>query len=201
MDIFKRNISDPKNILARSSVCILGLGGIGSNIAVSLARSGIGRLVMVDFDRVEESNLNRQYYNLSHIGMKKTDALVDVIRSINKDIVLDVVDTKIDTDNLHEIVSGESIICEAFDNAESKSMLVAEILSNYDDKVVVASSGMAGIGDANSISTTRRLKNLYVCGDDVSDFEEVDGMMAPRVNICAGHQANMVLRILMGLED
>lgn len=201
MDIFKRNISDPKNILARSSVCILGLGGIGSNIAVSLARSGIGRLVMVDFDRVEESNLNRQYYNLFHIGMKKTDALVDVIRSINKDIVLDVVDTKIDTDNLHEIVSGESIICEAFDNAESKSMLVAEILSNYDDKVVVASSGMAGIGDANSISTTRRLKNLYVCGDDVSDFEEVDGMMAPRVNICAGHQANMVLRILMGLED
>ena len=201
MGVFDRNISDPENILASSSVCILGLGGIGSNIAVALARSGVGRLVLVDFDTVEESNLNRQYYNLSHIGMKKTDAIVDVIRSINRDIVLEVIDKKIDSDNILDIVDSESIICEAFDNASSKSMVVEEILSNYSDKIVVASSGMAGIGDANYIRTTKRLKNLYICGDDISDFEEVDGMMAPRVNICAGHQANVVIRILMGLEN
>ena len=200
MGIFDRNISDPENILASSSVCILGLGGIGSNIAVALARSGVGRLVLVDFDIVEESNLNRQYYNLSHVGMKKTDAMVDVIRSINRDIVLDVFDKKIDSNNIFEIVSGEKIVCEALDDAPTKSMVVGEILSSYSDKIVVASSGMAGIGDANSIRTVRRLKNLYICGDDVSDFEEVDGMMAPRVNICGGHQSNIVIRILMGLE-
>lgn len=199
-EIFKRNVSDPTNKLGESSVCILGLGGLGSNIAVSLARSGIGRLVLVDFDRVEESNLNRQYYNLTHIGMKKTEAIVDVIRSINRDIVLKVIDKKIDRDNILEIVDKESIICEALDNAMTKSMVVGEILSNYSDKFVVAGSGMAGIGDANSIKTVKRFKNLYICGDDVSDFEEVDGMMAPRVNICAGHQANIILRIIMGIE-
>ena len=108
-EIFKRNVSDPTNKLGESSVCILGLGGLGSNIAVSLARSGIGRLVLVDFDRVEESNLNRQYYNLTHIGMKKTEAIVDVIRSINRDIVLKVIDKKIDRDNILEIVDKESM--------------------------------------------------------------------------------------------
>ena len=188
-EIFKRNVSDPTNKLGESSVCILGLGGLGSNIAVSLARSGIGRLVLVDFDRVEESNLNRQYYNLTHIGMKKTEA-----------IVLKVIDKKIDRDNILEIVDKESIICEALDDAMTKSMVVGEILSNYSDKFVVAGSGMAGIGDANSIKTVKRFKNLYICGDDASDFEEVDGMMAPRVNICAGHQANIILRIIMGIE-
>lgn len=199
-EIFKRNIADPQDRFARSSVCILGLGGLGSNIGVSLARSGVGRIVLVDFDRVEESNLNRQYYNRSHIGMKKTEALVDVIRSINRDIALEVVDTKIDKENILALVKDESIICEALDDAATKSMVVSEILENYPDKVVVAGSGMAGIGDANKIKTSKKFKNLYICGDGSSDFNEVDGMMSPRVNICAGHQANIIIRLIMGLE-
>lgn len=199
-DIFKRNISDPDGVLAGSSVCILGLGGLGSNIGVYLARSGIGRLVLVDFDQVEASNLNRQYYSLGHIGMKKTQALLEVIRSINPFIDLEVIDTKINRDNIMDIVKGQQIICEALDDPATKSMVVSEVLANSDDKLVVAASGMAGLGDANLIRTRRKLSRLYICGDERSDFELIPGMMAPRVSICAGHQANIILRLLLGLE-
>lgn len=199
-DIFKRNIGDTDGVLARSSVCILGLGGLGSNIGVYLARSGIGRLVLVDFDQVEASNLNRQYYSLGHIGMKKTQALVEVIRSINPFIDLEVIDTKINRDNIMDIVKGQQIICEALDDPATKSMVVSEVLANSDDKLVVAASGMAGLGDANLIRTRRKLSRLYICGDERSDFELIPGMMAPRVSICAGHQANIILRLLLGLE-
>ena len=199
-DIFKRNISDPDGVLARSSVCLLGLGGLGSNIGVYLARSGIGRLVLVDFDQVEASNLNRQYYSLGHIGMKKTQALLEVIRSINPFIDLEVIDTKINRDNIMDIVKGQQIICEALDDPATKSMVVSEVLANSDDKLVVAASGMAGLGDANLIRTRRKLSRLYLCGDERSDFELIPGMMAPRVSICAGHQANIILRLLLGLE-
>jgi len=199
-DIFKRNIGDTDGVLARSSVCILGLGGLGSNIGVYLARSGIGRLVLVDFDQVEASNLNRQYYSLGHIGMKKTQALVEVIRSINPFIDLETIDTKINRDNIMDIVKGQQIICEALDDPATKSMVVSEVLANSDDKLVIAASGMAGLGDANLIRTQKKLSRLYICGDERSDFVHTPGMMAPRVSICAGHQANIILRLLMGLE-
>ena len=196
-DIFKRNIGDTDGVLDRSSVCICGLG---SNIGVYLARSGIGRLVLVDFDQVEASNLNRQYYSLGHIGMKKTQALVEVIRSINPFIDLEVIDTKINRVNIMDIVKGQQIICEALDDPATKSMVVSEVLANSDDKLVVAASGMAGLDDANLIRTQRKLSRLYLCGDEKSDFEFTPGMMAPRVSICAGHQANIIIRLLMGLE-
>lgn len=162
-DIFKRNIGDTDGVLARSSVCILGLGGLGSNIGVYLARSGIGRLVLVDFDQVEASNLNRQYYSLGHIGMKKTQALVEVIRSINPFIDLETIDTKINRDNIMDIVKGQQIICEALDDPATKSMVVSEVLANSNDKLVVAASGMAGLGDANLIRTQRSFPGyIYV---------------------------------------
>ena len=178
-DIFKRNISDPDGYLARS---------------------GIGRLVLVDFDHVEASNLNRQAYSLDHIGMKKTQALVEVIRSINPFIDLEVIDVRVARDNIMALVEGNYIICEALDDPATKSMVVTEVLANSEDKLVVAASGMAGLDDANLIRTQRKLSRLYLCGDEKSDFEFTPGMMAPRVSICAGHQANIIIRLLMGLE-
>lgn len=199
-DIFKRNIDDPDALIEGASVCILGLGGLGSNIGVYLARSGIGKLVLVDFDQVEASNLNRQYYSLGHIGMKKTQALVEVIRSINPFIDLETIDTKINRDNIMDIVKGQQIICEALDDPVTKSMVVSEVLANYNDKLVIAASGMAGLDDANLIRTQKKFSRLYICGDERSDFEHIPSMMTPRVSICAGHQANIILRLIMGLE-
>lgn len=198
--IFKRNIKDSHEKIKDSRVCILGLGGLGSNIAVFLARSGIGKMCLVDFDIVDASNINRQHYYLKHIGMKKTQAIEDVIGSINPFVDLIIKDVYVDNENIIDIVKDYDYIVEAFDNAESKALVINEILSNFDDKIIVSASGMAGIEDSNNIKTTRKFKNLYVCGDEYSDFEEYSGMMAPRVNICAGHQANLILRLLLDKE-
>ena len=149
---------------------------------------------------MEASNLNRQAYSLDHIGMKKTQALVEVIRSINPFIDLEVIDVRVARDNIMALVEGNYIICEALDDPATKSMVVTEVLANSEDKLVVAASGMAGLDDANLIRTQRKLSRLYICGDERSDFEFTPGMMAPRVSICAGHQANIIIRLLKGLE-
>lgn len=196
--ILKRGLRDDEKRLKNSRVCILGAGGLGSNVAVSLARSGIGHIKIVDFDIVESSNLNRQYYFLYHIGKKKVDCLKDIISKINPYVEVVTQDIRVCEDNIHDIIGGYKIICEAFDSASLKSMVISELLSKYDDKIVMSGSGMAGIGNSNEIKTQRKFKNLYICGDGVSDFEEVDSIMSPRVNICAGHQANLILRIIMG---
>lgn len=195
--IYSRNIENSYEKLKNSRVCILGLGGLGSNIANSLARSGIGNLKIVDFDKVEVSNLNRQLYRLIHIGMKKTEALKSIIEEINPFINIICDSRKVDTENILEIVKGYDIIVEAFDSAESKAMVISEILSDDEKKYIVSGSGMAGIEDSNKIKTTKKFKHLFVCGDEYSDFDKYNTIMSPRVNICAGHQANMVLKILL----
>lgn len=198
--IYKRNIKSSYEALKGSKVCILGAGGLGSNVAVNLARCGVGHIYICDFDIVEASNLNRQYYRLSHIGKKKVYAIKEVIEEINPFIDVKICDKRINKDNLHEIIKEYPVVCEALDEASVKSMVINEILSNYTDKVVVSASGMAGIDTPNEIKTTKKINNLYICGDEKSDMEEIDGMMAPRVSVCAGHQANMILRILLNKE-
>lgn len=195
--IYSRNIENSYEKLKNSRVCILGLGGLGSNIANSLARSGIGNLKIVDFDKVEVSNLNRQLYRLIHIGMKKTEALKSIIEEINPFINIICDSRKVDTENILEIVRDYDIIVEAFDSAESKAMVISEILSDDEKKYIVSGSGMAGIEDSNEIKTTKKFKHLFVCGDEYSDFDKYNAIMSPRVNICAGHQANVVLKILL----
>lgn len=196
-EFFKRNIGNSYEKLSNARVCILGLGGLGSNIANNLVRSGVGNLKLVDFDMVEASNLNRQMYRINHIGMKKTDALKEILLEISPFTILDVEHVKVTKENVLDIVKEYDIVVEAFDNAETKSDVINEIIFNYDDKYIVSGSGMAGIEDSNNIKTIKRFDKLYICGDGYSDFEEFDGMMSPRVSICAGHQANQVLRLIL----
>ena len=129
-EIFSRNIKGTFEKLKSAKVCILGLGGLGSNVAVMLARAGIGYLKLVDFDIVEASNLNRQQYRITDINMKKTEALKNIIEEINPFVKIEILDIKIDEKNLHLAVENTNIIIEAFDNAETKAMLVEELLSN-----------------------------------------------------------------------
>ncbi|MBC3804888.1 sulfur carrier protein ThiS adenylyltransferase ThiF [Acetobacterium fimetarium] len=187
--------------LKKGKVAIAGLGGLGSNIAVMLARIGVGQLLLVDFDVVEPSNLNRQNYYVSHLGMPKTEALKIQIAEINPFIKIDVRKKKVSEANVKEIFSGYDIVCEAFDKAEMKSMLVNTALAELKGIKIVSASGMAGYDSGNRIKTTRVMKNLYLCGDLENSAEVGRGLMAPRVQICAGHQANMILRLLLGIEE
>ncbi|WP_338988536.1 sulfur carrier protein ThiS adenylyltransferase ThiF [Fusobacterium animalis] len=198
-DLLKRNVKGISKKLKKTRVCILGLGGLGSNVAVLLARSGIGYLKLVDFDIVEASNLNRQQYRISHIGIKKTEAMKNIIREINPFVEVEILDIKVDRENIYSIVGDIEIVVEAFDRAETKAMTLEELLTDK-NKIVVSASGMAGLGSANEIVTRKIKDNFYLIGDNYSDYEEYSGIMSTRVMLCAAHQANMVLRLILGEE-
>ena len=198
-DLLKRNVKGISKKLKKTRVCILGLGGLGSNVAVLLARSGIGYLKLVDFDTVEASNLNRQQYRISHIGIKKTEAMKNIIREINPFVEVEILDIKVDRENIYSIVGDIEIVVEAFDRAETKAMTLEELLTDK-NKIVVSASGMAGLGSANEIVTRKIKDNFYLIGDNYSDYEEYSGIMSTRVMLCAAHQANMVLRLILGEE-
>ncbi|WP_304205674.1 sulfur carrier protein ThiS adenylyltransferase ThiF [Peptostreptococcus russellii] len=200
-DLSKRNIEKSLEKLQKARVCILGAGGLGSNIAMMLARSSVGYLHIVDFDIVEASNLNRQAYFLDDIGKMKTEAIKNKIEKINPFVKVEIENIKVTERNVGKIIENENIIVEAFDDAKSKAMLVNEVLEKHSGKTIVSASGMAGLEDSNNIKTKRIMKNLYISGDGYTDFEEYSGIMAPRVMICAGHQANTVLRIILEKED
>lgn len=179
-----------------ATVAVCGLGGLGSNIAIALARAGIGRLLLIDFDRVDITNLHRQQYKAEQIGRYKTEALTENLKEITPYVVLEAATERITEDNAAELLKDADIICEAFDHAESKAMLTNTVLETMPEKFLVAASGMAGMGSANAIQTRRVSKRFYICGDGVSDVAEAGSLVASRVMLCAAHQAHTVLRIL-----
>lgn len=187
--------------LSKACVGIAGLGGLGSNIAMMLARSGVGRLLLIDFDKVDPGNLNRQHYMLSHLGIKKTEAIKSQILQANPFIHLDTLDTYITAENAPDIFSGCDLVCEAFDKAENKAELINSLLLHCPETLVISGSGMAGYASSNTIQTKRVFSRLYLCGDEVSGIESGDCLMAPRVQICAAHEANMALRLLLGIKE
>ena len=181
-----------------ATVAVCGLGGLGSNIAIALARAGIGKLLLIDFDRVDITNLHRQQYEANQIGLYKTDALAENLLEIAPYTEIKTVTTKIAEENFADLLKGADVVCEAFDNAEAKAMLVNGVLEQLPDCYLVAASGMAGMDTPNAIRTRKIMKRLYLCGDEVSDVADTIGLVAPRVMLCAAHQAHTVLRILAG---
>lgn len=187
--------------LKRGVVGIAGAGGLGSAVAVALARVGVGRLVVADFDVVEPSNLNRQQYFIDQIGRFKVDALGENLRRINPYVTVEAYRELLGAENIPLIFSGCSIVVEAFDRADMKAMLVNRVLEAMPQSSVVAASGLAGYGPNNSIATRKVSRRLYLVGDAVSEAAPGNGLMAPRVGIAASHQANQVVRILLGEEQ
>lgn len=196
----ERHGAEIQKKLSEASVAVCGLGGLGSNIAVALARAGVGRLYLYDFDKVDISNLNRQQYFPEQLGMPKNEALADTLKRIAPycDIVSHQV--KLSEENIPQLLGDADIICEAFDKAEQKAMLVNFVLENMPEKYLVAGSGMAGFAPSNMIQTKRVTKRFYLCGDEVSDVDDGVGLVASRVLICAGHQAHAVIRIIANSE-
>lgn len=185
--------------VSEAVIGIAGLGGLGSNIALALARLGVKKLVLVDFDTVELSNVNRQAYFLRHIGLVKTKALSELIQEVNPFIEMEQHAVRVTRENAVELFRAVDIVVEAFDNPLSKADLTETILLKT-NLPLVAASGMAGALSSNSIVTSKIRERFYLCGDRVTDSSQSNGLMAPRVLVAAAHQANMVLRLILGEE-
>lgn len=183
--------------LQKAKVAIAGLGGLGSNIAIELARIGVGNLHLIDFDRVDISNLNRQHYFIRHLGKEKPRALAEQIKEINPYVNLRIDCLKIIEDNVEFLFKDDDFICEAFDVPENKAMLVNKVLEFYPEKYLVSGIGMAGYGKSNDIRTRKVMKNFYICGDEKTEISSKISLMAPRVAICASHQANMITELIL----
>ncbi|MCR1954014.1 sulfur carrier protein ThiS adenylyltransferase ThiF [Clostridioides mangenotii] len=190
--------------LKKGSIAVLGLGGLGSNIAISLARIGVGNLVLVDYDVVEPSNLNRQQYYIDDIGKYKTQALSENINRINPFIDVKTLNMVVNKDTLghHSCNSflsedGVDIVIEAFDDPKYKAELCNYVLKNIKEKYLIASSGMAGYSDSNTIMTKKIRDKFYISGDFINEARSGEGLMAPRVAICANHMANLAVQILV----
>ena len=198
--IASRNSPELNLALSKAVIGVAGLGGLGSNIALSLARVGVKKLVLADFDIVEPSNLNRQQYFVRHIGLKKTQALKELINDVNPFVEVETHDIFLDEKNVASVFGECEILCEAFDNVAGKAMILNEAGASLKDKKIIGASGMAGHFSSNLIKTIKFAKNVYLCGDLTNEAKIGQGLMAPRVAVCANHQANLAIRLLMGLE-
>lgn len=196
-----RHGEDLQNKISAARVAVCGLGGLGSNIAIALARAGVGHLHLIDFDRVDLTNLNRQQYAVGQLGQYKTDALRETLSLVSPycDVTCDTI--QVTDENLPDLLKTEDYICEAFDRAEAKAMLVSGVLEHFPEKYLVAGSGLAGLGSANTIQTRRVSQRFYLCGDGTSDSSVGLGLVASRVLVCAAHEANMILRLIAGERE
>ncbi|MHC4572047.1 MAG: sulfur carrier protein ThiS adenylyltransferase ThiF [Planctomycetota bacterium] len=186
-----------KEKLEHAVVGIAGLGGLGSTVAVALARAGVGRLIIADFDRVEEGNLTRQQYFTDQVGELKVDALIANMSRINAEVEVKGHRQKLSSDNVPEIFAGTDVIAECFDKAEEKQMIVETVLSKMDEPIVVTVSGLAGYGNSNAIRTQRVSPRLILVGDGTSSSDSGQVLTAPRVGIAACHQANAIIEVLI----
>ncbi|SCX97102.1 sulfur carrier protein ThiS adenylyltransferase [Pseudobutyrivibrio sp. AR14] len=199
--LVERHGADNQRKFDEATVAICGLGGLGSNVAICLARVGIGRLILIDFDLVDVTNLHRQQYKISQVGMAKTEALRENLLEINPYITVQTHRVKMDESNSLDLIKDADIVCEAFDSPECKSMLADIVFTNFKDKYLVSASGMAGFKSANDIITKKLTSHFYISGDGVSDVSDGIGLVSSRVMACAGHEAHMIIRLLIGEKN
>lgn len=195
--MLERNDPDVSSRLSSSCVGIAGLGGLGSNIAAMLTRAGVGKLVIADFDSVDFGNLNRQNYFVEDLGLAKTDATERMLERISPFTRVEKHTVRLSPENIPRVFGGCDVVCEAFDAADQKAMLVSTVMERLPGIPLVCGSGMAGYGDANSVVSRTVLGGMVLCGDGA----EGRYLMSPRVNVCAGHMADAVLKILAKKEN
>ncbi len=192
--IFERNVPNTTEIFQNSTIGIAGCGGLGSNIAVSLVRAGIGKLVLADFDVVEPSNLNRQYFFQEDIGREKVYVLAKHLKNINPEIELEIYNKKLVKEDIKKIYKDVDIMVEAFDKAESKAWLIESWCINFPKKEIVCASGISSIGNIDKM-IVKKTGKIYFIGDGVTDMSE--GLNSAKVAIASNMQASVVMEILL----
>ncbi len=187
-----------KRHLGRFRVGIAGAGGLGSNCAVALARTGVGTLVICDNDVVEKGNLSRQYYFNNQVGMAKSEALMENISAIDPEVKVISHHKELDSSNIMKIFAGCDVIVEAFDRSDMKLMLIETVQKNMPGVPLVVGSGLAGWGEIDKLKCRKIDETLYVCGDELTEVSDDMPPLAPRVGVVANMQADTVIALLIG---
>jgi len=192
--LFQRNVPGSTEILNASCVGLAGCGGLGSNAAVALTRAGIGHLILADLDRVELSNLNRQYFFQDDIGQYKVEALAKHLKAINPEVRIDANLNRILPDNISGIFEEASILIEAFDQAGQKKMLIDTWCALYPERPIIVGNGLSGLGRTNELGVVKS-GTIHFCGD--LSTESSSGLCSARVAIVANMQANVAIELLV----
>ena len=190
-------MSNISNRLEKVCIGIVGAGGLGSNAAIALVRAGVRNIVIADFDNIEKSNLNRQYYFADQIGMPKVEALKINALRINPDCNITTHHLKVTPNNAVALFSDCDVIIEAFDKADQKVMLIETFMEHLPDTPLVVGSGLGGWGKSDTIQC-KQFGNILMCGDFETEVDEAHPPLAPRVGMVANMQANEALRIVLG---
>jgi sulfur carrier protein ThiS adenylyltransferase len=195
-EFFKKRDLAVLDVLSRSVVGVAGAGGLGSNAAAALARAGVGRLIIADFDRLEAPDLNRQYYFVDQVGRPKVEALAENLRRMNPFSRYDVHAVRVTPSNVGALFGEADLLIEAFDGADQKQMLIENWLRLFPERPIIVGSGLAGYGGNNALRE-RELGRLYVIGDEESECDACSAPMGPRVAAVAAMQANLAVELLV----
>lgn len=197
--LYARHTPGVQEKIKDRAIGIMGLGGLGSVVSIALARIGVGSILLADYDVVEPSNLNRQQFFVDQVGMKKTEAMRQNLARINPYVKVEIFDDELTETNIPYVFQQVDVLVECFDGAKMKATALRTVLKELPGVGYVGASGLAGFDDNNLIVTRKIRPNVYVVGDGAAEAKPGQGLMAPRVGIAAHHQANQVLRILLGL--
>ncbi len=184
--------------IQRAKIGIAGAGGLGSNCAFNLVRSGFKKFVICDYDAVEIKNLNRQFYFIEQIGNPKVEMLKLNLMRINSDINIKIYKIKLDETNIVKVFKDCNVIIEAFDKAEYKRMIIETFLNTQ--KLLISASGIAGIGSSDEIRIHKIKPKFYIIGDLTTEVSSMIPPFSPRVNIAAAKQADIILEYIINSE-
>lgn len=177
-----------------AGILIAGCGGLGSNVAHMLVRCGFCRLVLVDCDTVDASNLNRQFFFPDQVGRPKPQALAETLLRLNPALSLRTVVQRVRRDDVAALAKGCGVLVEAFDNPQSKAAFVAGAAAT--GKPTVCATGIAGYGNTDAIVTRRMGAHIYVVGDGATGIDQCPPL-APRVMVAAAKEADLVLQLTL----
>lgn len=196
MEGLRRHFTDDQiRRLGSVRVGIAGAGGLGSNVAAHLVRSGIRRLVIVDFDVVAPSNLNRQFFFIDQVGMQKVRALEINLKRINPDLDIQSWDIRLDAGNVRQVFEHCHVIVEALDGARDKKMMADTFMA--DPRLLVCASGVGGWGDSDRIRTRQVREAFYLIGDGESEVSDTMPPTAAIVGLAAAKQADVVVERIL----
>lgn len=196
--VFSSNPPGVRRILSGCSAGIAGAGGIGSNVAMLLARAGLGRITVVDHDEVALPNLNRQAYFLDQCGRLKVDALAENVSRIGAGTVFTGIGIRLLPGGFCAPFEGCDVLIEALDLAETKVLAIEEWTRGMPGVPVIAVSGIAGTGASGTIRLDHH-GSVSLVGDQTSDLSL--GTLATRVSLAAAMVADQAVSILLERYD